>query len=101
MVWDPTMIRTAIAIATCCLASISMAQTRPLTTALTCAAAADVVNRNGAIVLGTGPTTYDRYVRDGSGCGIGASTSPAFVPAKDRAQCFVGYVCRGRDRNAN
>jgi hypothetical protein len=92
-----------IALALLCLglaAGEAAAQTRPLTTALPCAAVSALVTARGAIVLGTGPYTYDRYVSNAGECGIGQTTEPAFERAADNAQCFVGYRCRGRANEA-
>ena len=61
-----------------------------------CAQAAGLVAARGAIVLGTGGLTYDRFVSDASHCAIKETTEPAWVPAADTPQCFVGYRCKGR-----
>ena len=47
-----------------------------------------------AIVLGTGGYTYDRFVRDRSFCQFDEFADPAWVPARDTPQCFVGYRCK-------
>jgi hypothetical protein len=54
---------------------------------------APLVFQRGAIVLGTGGYTYDRYVRDRSFCEITQTTKAAFAPTLDNPQCFVGYTC--------
>jgi len=78
-----------------CLAAIGPAQAqRASTTAMSCAQAQDTVSRQGGVVLGTGGTTYDRFVRDRSFCEITEITIPAFVPARDTPRCFVGYRCK-------
>ncbi|HEX8416470.1 MAG TPA: hypothetical protein VF641_02600 [Methylobacterium sp.] len=74
----------------------AVAQGRPATPALSCAAAADVVARSGAIVLTTGPFTYARIVRDGGFCPIPEVPKPAFEVTLDDPKCFVGYVCRDK-----
>src|SRR3954451_17348236 len=48
----------------------AVAQNRPSTTAMTCQQAASLVYARGAIVLGTGGYTYDRFVRDRSFCQV-------------------------------
>lgn len=53
-----------------------------------------MVMARGAIVLGTGQFTYDRYVRDRDFCEIDEYLDPAYVPTRDTPQCFVGYTCR-------
>ena len=75
---------------------------RPDTRALACADAAALVARAGAVVMTTGPMTYERIVRDGGFCTIELTTRPAFEPTRDVRTCFVGYRCveplrEGRD----
>ncbi|WP_019906210.1 hypothetical protein [Methylobacterium sp. 77] len=72
------------------------AQGRPATPAMLCAEAAALVNRAGAIVMTTGPITYDRIVRDGGFCALPEAPKPAFEMTRDVAKCFVGYVCRDK-----
>src|SRR5215210_1173727 len=55
---------------------------RPSTTAMTCQQAAGLVYARGAIVLGTGGYTYDRFVRDQSFCQITEATERAWVPTR-------------------
>ena len=70
------------------------AQTRPSTVGRPCAASQRDVQANGAIVLGTGGFTYDRFVRDRGFCQFDEYADPAWVPARDTPQCFVGYRCK-------
>jgi hypothetical protein len=76
----------------------AMAQTRPSTTTRSCSANRQSVQANGAIVLGTGRYTYDRFVRNRSFCEFDETTEPAWVPSRDRPSCFIGYRCTSRDR---
>jgi hypothetical protein len=76
------------------MASNAWAQGRPVSTTLTCARAAGLVTSQGAVVLGTGGYTYDRYVNGPGFCTRGEPTEPAWVPTIDNPQCFVGYICR-------
>lgn len=76
------------------LASGVAAQQRPFTPGMTCDQARQIVFSRGAVVLGTGTYTYDRYVRDRSFCEINETIEPGFVPTRDRPQCPVGYLCR-------
>jgi hypothetical protein len=71
------------------------AQTRPMSPAISCAQASRLVTTQGAVVLGTGTYTYDRYVSGAGFCAPGEAPEPAWVPSADSAQCFVGYRCRG------
>jgi hypothetical protein len=84
------------------VAQITAAQSRPDTTRMSCAAARALVMRQGAIVLGTGrslydrnaPPLFDRYVNSQAYCKRDEVTEPAFVPTADNPQCFLGYTCR-------
>jgi hypothetical protein len=73
------------------------AQPRPSTLAMSCGQAAGLVASRGAIVLGTGGHTYDRFVRDATFCLRTERTDPVWVPAADTPQCFVGYRCKEKD----
>ena len=64
------------------------AQSRPDTTRMSCASARALVLRHGAIVLSTGPSTFDLYVSTMSN----KYSAPAFVPTMDNRQCFIGYM---------
>jgi hypothetical protein len=69
---------------------------RPDAYAMTCQMARSYVAGHGATILETSRTTYDRYVRDNSFCYPTQTTLPAFVPTRDNADCFVGYICEER-----
>jgi hypothetical protein len=75
-------------------ATSAFAQPRLSTVAMSCGHAAGLVTSAGAIVLGTGGQTYDRFVRDRSFCVHGEITEAVWVPARDTPQCFVGYRCK-------
>lgn len=75
-------------------ATQALAQSRPFSPALACGQAQRLVLARGAVVIGTGPYTYDRYVRDRGFCEINEYLEPAYVPSADTPQCFVGYICR-------
>ena len=78
---------------TALLASSGAPQARPSSVDMTCAQARAIVLRQGAVVLGTGGQTYDRYVRDRNFCEPTEIGKTAFVPARDTPSCFVGYTC--------
>ncbi|CAA2107478.1 hypothetical protein MBUL_04180 [Methylobacterium bullatum] len=61
---------------------------------MTCPQARAVVSRSRGIVLGTGGSTYDRFVRDRGACEVTEITIPAYAPTRDTADCFIGYRCR-------
>jgi hypothetical protein len=77
----------------------SYAQTRPSTVNRPCSANYQLVYSHGAIVLGTGGYTYDRFVRDRSFCEFNQYTKSAWVPSLDTPQCFVGYRCKDGPRD--
>jgi hypothetical protein len=70
------------------------AQVQADSTRMTCEAARQLVTRQGAAVLRTSPTTYNRYVSTRASCMSTEITEPAFVPTADERQCFIGYTCR-------
>ena len=73
-------------------------QPRPSTTRMTCAQAAGLVATSGAIVLATGPLTYDRFVAHTGHCQLGQIAQPIWVPTLDTPQCPIGSVCRDRSQ---
>ncbi len=73
--------------------NFAQAQARPSTTEMPCASVVRLVAARGAVVLSTGPNTYDRYVASGDACDRGQGTEAAFERASDAAQCFIGYRC--------
>lgn len=87
----------ALALSLVCLATAASAQRRPFTPALSCGQTAQIISANGAVVLSTSPTTYDRYVRDRSFCLRDQTIDPAWVATADTPQCFVGYRCVDAD----
>lgn len=86
--------RAAAALVLALAATPALAQERPSSTRMTCQQAARFVLARGAVVLGTGGQTYDRYVRDRSFCAPTEVVQRRFVPTLDNPQCFVGYRCR-------
>jgi hypothetical protein len=78
----------------------ALAQGRPSTTSMTCAAAASLVQQRGAVVLGTGGSTFDRAVRDASFCAQGQKLRPMFAPTTDNPNCHVGWRCFDESRES-
>ncbi len=81
------------AVAALAPATTTLAQGRPSTTAMACVQATRLVASRGAIVLGTGGQTYDRFVRDRSFCEPTEIARRAFRPTRDNPECLVGYTC--------
>lgn len=80
------------------IGSGALAQSRPLTLQMSCDDAGQLVASRGAVVLGTGSTTYDRYVSAVTQCVRGETLEPAWVPTADTRQCLIGYRCVERTR---
>jgi hypothetical protein len=80
----------------CLAASVQIASAqagRVFTPRLPCAAARQLVAREGAVILSTGGGRYDRYVSNEGACPAGLNARPAWVPTADTQQCPVGYYC--------
>jgi hypothetical protein len=77
-----------------CLAGTGSAQGRPDTLQMSCGMAAHIVSRSGAVVLGTGPNIYDRYVASKAFCERDEELNPRWLVTRDVPQCFIGYVCQ-------
>lgn len=94
------MIIKSFSAAAICVASVwsagALAQGRPDTLRMSCATAGELVRRSGAIVLGTGPNLYDRYVSSHAFCQRDEETVPRWLATGDVPQCFVGYGCERR-----
>jgi hypothetical protein len=73
--------------------SDALAQSRPLTSRISCNQARGLVAAQGAIVLNTTPLAYDRYVVSAGSCSLGERTEPAWIPTADNPQCPIGYRC--------
>jgi hypothetical protein len=92
------MNRVLIGFALSLIATNAIAQPRPSSVAMSCRQAAGLVASRGAMVLGTGGHTYDRFVADQRFCLRTEVIEPAWVPAGDTPQCFVGYRCKEANR---
>ena len=87
------MTRTIAALALLTLAAGPALAQRASSTAMSCRAAGALVAQRGAVVLGTGRDTYDRFVASEGFCPTGTYGRPAFVPTRDNPQCNIGYYC--------
>lgn len=72
------------------------AQSMPDSLTMSCAATAALVRQRGAVVIGTGPGIFDRYVSTQGYCAPGETTAPVWLQTADQKQCFIGYRCRDR-----
>ena len=76
------------------LLSEAWAQGRPDSLRMTCESARRLISERGALVLGTGPDLYDRYVATQSFCERDEFTYPAWIQTQNVRQCFIGYICK-------
>jgi hypothetical protein len=89
--------RAMIATALVCVvaaATPASAQSRPDSLTMTCSAAQALVRERGAVVIGTGPNVFDRYVADRRFCMPTQVTQNAFIATRDNRNCLVGGICR-------
>jgi hypothetical protein len=84
---------TRIVVSLVLVSAPAAAQTRPSSTTMTCRQTAQLVQARGAMVLGTGGPTYDRFVRDRSFCEPTEIAKRAFRPTRDNPNCLIGYTC--------
>jgi hypothetical protein len=75
----------------------SICDARPNTTAMSCREAEATVQRAGAIVMSTGPHTYQRFVAGISSCSLGEDVEPGTARTRDSERCQVGYLCKHRN----
>jgi hypothetical protein len=69
------------------------AQSRPDARALTCDATRRLVDGAGAIVVTTGPYTFERFVASAQFCERRDTLIPMWIATRDQAQCPVGFRC--------
>ena len=75
-------------------ATAATAQVGPPTSQRPCAANRQLVLKDGAVVLDTGPYAYSRFVKSGAECMVDEFPEPAWVPSSNNPQCFIGYRCK-------
>lgn len=79
----------------------AQAQERLLATRTACSRLASAVASQGAAVISTSSTSYDRFVGDSSFCAVGEAPVPAVVRSADNPSCFIGFRCGGLSRGGN
>lgn len=82
------------------LIATAAAAQQPYSPELSCRSLEKIMKSRGAVVIGTSPTEYDRYVNSSQFCYSSQHTVAAWVPSADEADCFVGYTCRENDRES-
>ena len=66
---------------------------------MSCAQARALIQWQGAIVLSTGPYTYDRFVRDQGFCPLADVAEQTWEPTADVQLCPIGFRCRQTNDN--
>ena len=75
----------------------AQAQGRPDSLKMTCNAVQAMVSTRGAVVVGSGPDIYDRFVASRAFCLPDEMTDPAWLSTADQRQCMIGYRCKRVD----
>lgn len=78
------------------IVSDALAQSRPSTLGMSCGQAQAFVRSRGAVVMTTGPHTFDRFVATRQFCTPDEELEPTWARTRDAAQCMVGYRCEPR-----
>jgi hypothetical protein len=82
-------------LALCVLSTSALAQSsRPQLSSMTCGAASSLIKNRGAVVVDTGPNTFERLVASEGFCQRGETAIPYFTPTRDNRTCMAGYECR-------
>jgi hypothetical protein len=82
-----------LALGTLSPATMALAQEGPNARTMPCAAAQALVKSNGSAILNSGPSIFNRYVKDAAFCAEDMYIQPAWVRTQDSKACFVGYTC--------
>ncbi len=69
------------------------AQGRPDSLRMSCGQVVALMRSRGAVVIGTGPHIYDRFVADRRFCSINEVLEPAWIRTRD-GQCQAAYRCK-------
>ena len=94
------MLRTAIGLLLALAATApASAQDLPAASAMTCAQAQAFVQSRHAVVMKTGPTTFDRIVSEDILCRPDGYTAPQFARTLDKPECMIGYYCHEIEEN--
>ncbi|SFO51317.1 hypothetical protein SAMN04488056_107108 [Cohaesibacter marisflavi] len=67
---------------------------------LTASQARQLVQEQGSVLISTGANQFDRYVANGSYCGVGSDAQPAYIPTANSDASLVGYTCEAIQSNS-
>jgi hypothetical protein len=90
------MLRLVCAVASIFATAAALAQPRPMLSGARCGSVRALLAARGALILGTGPDTFDRFVSDARSCEASEAAEPAIEQTADNPQCFVGFRCKAR-----
>jgi hypothetical protein len=96
MATDGVVFRPALYLSMLAFSTAAVAQGRPYTPSMPCREASALVTARGAVVLSTGPNSYERVVAHGGLCSVEETSAPAWEPTADNPRCFVGYRCKDK-----
>jgi hypothetical protein len=66
---------------------------------MTCGQVQSFIKARRAVVMRTGPTTYDRFVSEDILCRPDAYGAPDFERTLDNSRCMIGYYCHQYEEN--
>ena len=72
----------------------TVAFARPSTQSMSCREAQALLASKGAVVMTTGPHTYERFLADDNYCMIAEYADAASAPTKDVRSCPLGFTCK-------
>jgi len=72
----------------------TVAFARPSTQSMSCHEAQALLASKGAVVMTTGPHTYERFLADDNYCMIAEYADAASAPTKDVRSCPLGFTCK-------
>lgn len=75
------------------IATTSAVAARPSTLGMSCQQAQNFVAAQGAVVMTTGPHTFQRFVTNPGYCMTAEWAEPALAPTKDTRNCPLFYYC--------
>src|SRR5262245_51485428 len=90
----------SLIVAASLLATLAAAEAQRLdSTRMSCGQARALVESRGAVVLGSGPHVYDRYVSGSRFCEAGEVARASWAPTADNAYCPIGNLCQTPENN--
>jgi len=96
MVTNRVLLRATPYLSVLSLATAAVAQDRPHTPSMRCSAVAALVAQRGALVLGTGPYSYERVVAHGGFCPVEDTTAPAWEATQTTLNALSVIAARTR-----